>query len=209
MVSLTKLWHINRISLFVLVAQLPTPSFQHEHRPLYFWTWPIEGGAIYRLIMIAFDFKSLSIWKFNQVHTLSYNRNLTLYALFYSAFGPIWSVNNGLPIWSVKENVIDEDQNSNECRDIDQALYKGNCIDFKPDDSCDMDLGKQYLTRYNDSEIFCGCLEGWILVNGKCYQEFSFAPDLCPKDNEILRIRGSNFSCEQNLCNSTDLLPHR
>ena len=131
--------------------------------------------------------------------------------------GPIWSVNSDLPIWSVTEKITEEDNsvdyeiinNSNSCSETDKVWFKGNCIDLKRDDSCDMDLGRQYRTRYNGMEIFCGCLEGWILVNGKCYQEFSFAPKLCPNKNEILRIRGSNFICEQNICNSTDLLPHR
>jgi len=69
-------------------------------------------------------------------------------------------------------------------------------------------------------------MEGWLSVKGKCYQEFTPVPELCPGENEILRLKKPNvlwlsppdeeniemklkygFTCEMNICSSGSL-PH-
>ena len=94
------------------------------------------------------------------------------------------------------------------------------------DGACGDDLGKR-LYLGEDGEAFCDCMEGWLSVKGKCYQEFTPVPELCPGENEILRLKKPNvlwispadeeniemklkygFTCEMNICSSGSL-PHR
>ena len=102
--------------------------------------------------------------------------------------------------------------------------FEGKCQDLYEDGACGDDLGKRlYLGQ--DGEAFCDCLEGWLPVDGKCYQELTFAPQLCKNENEIIRWQihkeiffdeptpeekhqvKFEYVCEQNIC-TPDFLPH-
>lgn len=104
-------------------------------------------------------------------------------------------------------------------------FYDGKCRDLLEDGACGDDLGMR-LYLGEDGAAYCDCMEGWLPIDGKCYQELTFAPDLCRNENEIIRFNKhrriffeeptpeeihaskNRYVCEKNICNSTEFLPH-
>ena len=113
----------------------------------------------------------------------------------------------------------------NHCHGNSSVFYDGKCRDLLEDGACGNDLGMR-LYLGEDGAAYCDCMEGWLPIDGKCYQELTFAPDLCKNENEIIRFNKhrriffeeptqeeihqskNRYVCEKNICNSTDFLPH-
>ena len=113
----------------------------------------------------------------------------------------------------------------NPCHGKSSVFYNGKCQDLFEDGACGDDLGKR-LYLGEDGEAYCDCMEGWLSIDGKCYQEFTPVPEFCNGENEILRLKKPNtkwvspdekilamklkytFSCEENVCEQ-GFLPHR
>jgi len=114
---------------------------------------------------------------------------------------------------------------SNSCSGSSRVFYNGKCRDLFEDEACGDDIGKR-LYLGEDGEAYCDCMEGWLSIDGKCYQEFTPVPEFCSGENEILRLKKPNtkwvspdekilamklkytFSCEENICEQ-GFLPHR
>ena len=116
---------------------------------------------------------------------------------------------------------------SNPCSGSSRVFYNGNCRDLFEDGACGDDLGKR-LYLGEDGEAYCDCMDGWLSIDGKCYQEFTSVPEFCSGKNEILRLKKQNtewispeenlkilavklnytFTCEENIC-QPGFLPHR
>ena len=106
-------------------------------------------------------------------------------------------------------------------------MYGGKCHDATDDGVCGDKVGMR-LYDGEDGEGYCDCMEGWMRVEGNCYQEFTKAPHLCQDDDYLLRFKEPttegkvfwpsllnivtlhlklNFSCIENPC-SDGQLPH-
>jgi len=110
------------------------------------------------------------------------------------------------------------------CLFENEVMYEGNCHDVF-DTVCSESPGMR-LYLGEDGLGYCDCMSGWILFEGRCYQEFTPATPLCP-DQQIILLKspivpdfvfpgniGSierqfrlNYSCIESPCNSTSL-PH-
>jgi len=69
-----------------------------------------------------------------------------------------------------------------------EIKFNGKCYDVFDEAVCQDSPGMR-LFEGEDGEGYCDCLDEWIPHEGKCYQEFTFAPTLCKKSNEILRYK--------------------